>query len=140
MSYASIGVSCAESDDDGCAVMNRVPDTEYCLAGTTIIGKKGIAVFKNKKESRSIETGEIIESWRIVDVDVAGVTIGRGAETRHLGLKQMSATSAALKRRRVSATTYNVSPLNAGNAKSIGTTGPGLKLSIATHLPPVKDY
>jgi len=128
------------ADNDGCAATNRVPASEYCLAGTTIIGKKGIAVFKNKNESRSIETGETIDNWRVVDVSVAGVTIGRGAEIRHLGVKQLSATSSTLKHKTASTTMYNVSPLNAGNAKSIGTTGPGLKLSISTHLPPVKDY
>jgi hypothetical protein len=124
-----------------CGTNNLVPESEFCLTGTTVIGSGGMAVFKAKNQTQSVGAGEKIGDWRITAITPDGVTIQRGTVNRKLELNAMSVASRPVSRpagqpRQL----HNVSPVAAGKAASVGTSGPGPQLSISTHLPPVEDY
>jgi hypothetical protein len=124
----------------GCSGNNLVPETDFCLAGTTVIGSGGVAVFKTKGQSLSVETGETVGSWRVTAIKEGSVTIQRGAVRRELEMNRISTASRLARKKLQAGELHDISPVAAGKAASVGTSGPGPKLSISTHLPPVKDY
>jgi hypothetical protein len=124
-----------------CGSGNQVPDSDLCLAGTTMIGNGGVAVFKSKDKSLSVEPGDTIAGWRVTQVKTGAVTLQRGGVTRLLAMNRVSTAPRILSKRPSGPQMHDVSPVAAGNATSVGTVGPdGKRLSISTHLPPVQDY
>ena len=139
--FYALTVSAGQALAQDCGANNLVPETQFCLTGTTVIGSGGMAVFKVKNQTQSVGAGETIANWRITAITPDGVTIQRGTVSRRLELNAMSLAARPVSKpagepRKL----HDVSPVAAGKAASVGTSGPGPQLSISTHLPPVEDY
>jgi hypothetical protein len=126
---------------DACSGGNLVPQTDLCLAGTTMIGNGGVAVFKNKSKSLSVEAGDTVAGWRVSQVKPGAVIITRDGISRQLVMNRISTAARLVPKRPATRELHDISPVAAGKVASVGTTGPdGKRLSISTHLPPVQDY
>lgn len=125
---------------EACSGNNLVPQTQFCLVGTTTVGSGGVAVFKNKDQSLSVAPGETIGNWRVTEIQSGRVIIERAGMRRQLDMNRVSIAARAARNATPARQLHDISPIAAGKAKSVGTSGPGQKLSISTHLPPVEDY
>jgi hypothetical protein len=124
-----------------CSGGNLVPQSDFCLTGTTMIGGGGVAVFKGSDKTMSVEAGDMIAGWQVTQVKPGSVTLQRGGVVHRLAMNRISTASRILAKRPKGPELHDVSPVAAGRVSSVSTTdASGKRLSISTHLPPVQDY
>ena len=106
-----------------------------------MIGNGGVAAFKSKAKSLSVEAGDIIAGWRITQVKSGAVILERGSVTHVLAMNRISTATRLQPKRATGPELHDLSPIGAGRVASVGTVRPdGTRLSISAHLPPVQDY
>jgi hypothetical protein len=124
-----------------CSGGNLVPQTDFCLVGTTMIGNGGIAAFKSNAKSLSVEAGDTIAGWHVTQVKQGSVTLQRDGVTHVLAMNRISTATRLQPKRPPGPELHDISPIGAGKVASVGTVRPdGTRLSISAHLPPVRDY
>ena len=124
-----------------CSGGNLVPQSDFCLVGTTMIGNGGVAAFKGTAKSLSVEAGDTIAGWRVAQVKQGSVTLQRDGVTHVLAMNRISTAARVLPKRASGPVLHDISPIGAGRVASVGTIRPdGTRLSISSHLPPVQDY
>jgi hypothetical protein len=123
-----------------CPPESLIPNSEACLTGIAIAGEQRIALFSGGGTSISIEAGGEIGGWRVVKVDAQEVRIQRSARRLRLRVAMTIPATEPQTAQQPGTSARDVSPRNAGKAKSIGVSGKQDVFSISTHLPPVRDY